>query len=66
MPEADRNGKSSHAEVKGEFVGKSFPLDGNRETGTRKPDRMDPEGIRSNPMRTGNNDIFVNRFLCAY
>ena len=43
-------------------VGKPGPLDGNRQTGRMKPDRMDPEGIRPNPMRTGNMDIFVNMF----
>ena len=29
MPKGDRNGKSSHAGVKGEFVGKPVPPDGN-------------------------------------
>ena len=30
MLEVDRNGKSSHVGVKGEFLGKPVPLDGNR------------------------------------
>ena len=47
-------------------VGKPVPPDGKRQFGKRKPGWMDPEGIRPNPMRTGNRDIFVNMFLCAY
>mgnify|MGYP007069661176 CR=1 FL=1 len=47
-------------------VGKPVPLDGNRQAWRRKPDRMDPEGIRPNPIRTESMDIIVNMFLCAY
>ena len=46
MPEMDRNDKLSHARVKGEFVGKLVPPDGNRQTDKRKLDRTEPEGIR--------------------
>ena len=35
VTEVDRNGKSPHVEVKGEFVGKPVPLDGNQQTGRR-------------------------------
>ena len=42
MLEADQNDKSSLAGVKGEFVGKPVPPDGNRLTSRRKLDRMDP------------------------
>ena len=51
VPETDRNDKSSHAGMKGEFVGKSVPLDGNCQTEKIKLDRTDPEGIRPNPMK---------------
>ena len=47
-------------------VGKPVCPDGNQQARRRKPDPMDPEGMRPNPMRTGNMDIFVNMLLCAY
>ena len=42
------------------------PSGWNWQTGWRKPDRMDPEAIRPNPMKTENKDLFVNMFLRAY
>ena len=32
----------------------------------RKLDRMDPEGLRPDPVGTKSKDILVNMFLCAY
>ena len=41
MPEADRNGKSFHARVKGEFVGKPVPPDRNQ---TSLEKETEPDG----------------------
>ena len=49
MPEADQNGKSSHAGVKGEFVGKSVPPDGNRQTDKQK---TGPDGSGRHPTES--------------
>jgi hypothetical protein len=37
MPEEDRTGETSHAEVKGEFVGISVPPDGMSGAGEEDP-----------------------------
>ena len=55
VSETDRIDKEPHARVKGEFVGTMVPSDGNwrsqiRRAGRRKPDQMDPEGIRPDPV----------------
>ena len=45
MPEADRNGKTSHVREKGEFVGKPVPPDGNQ---TSMEKETGPDGSRRN------------------
>ena len=43
MPEEDRVGKTSHAEVKGEFVGILVPPDGMSEAGKMEYPVMEPD-----------------------
>ena len=75
MSEADRNGKTSHAGVKGEFVGKPVCLDGNQ---TSLEKETGPDGSETNPSGSGVNQkqghcpyapseaIFVNSLKVIY
>ena len=42
MPETDQIDNTSHARVKGEFVGNSVPLEENRTSRRKESDQMDP------------------------